>query len=380
MFSETWLHPNIKNNEFLPDYFEVHRRDRPGDAHGGVLLAIKKELNSQDLDWKNYANNNTLVNEIVFAKITDPKEGNITIGCCYRPPNTGIDYATLMSASISDHGDVVMNNTAATMWIGGDFNLPDIQWDTHQTTCVHNTKAVNESFMNTFADISLSQLVEFPTRGDNILDRFLSNRPTLVNRIEPLPGISDHDTMVYVNTAVHPMRQRPAKRKILLWKKADIDKLQEDSTTLSNNILASHTTTTPINTIWTSFKTGMDDINSQIPSKMSSTRFNQPWVNRKIKRLAKHKQRAYNKARTTKAASDWARFKRITKAQRVECRRAYNTYIMEIISPDINENPKRFWGFIKSRRCDNNGVAPPPPPREAQMVSHIATPRRRPKS
>ena len=52
MFSETWLHPNIKNNEFLPDYFEVHRRDRPGDAHGGVLLAIKKELNSQDLDWK----------------------------------------------------------------------------------------------------------------------------------------------------------------------------------------------------------------------------------------------------------------------------------------------------------------------------------------
>ena len=31
---------------------------------------------------------------------------------------------------------------------------------------------------------------------------------------------------------------------------------------------------------------------------------------------------------------------------------------MEIISPDINEKSKRFWGFIKSRRCDNNGVAP----------------------
>ena len=45
----------------------------------------------------------------------------------------------------------------------------------------------------------MSQLVEFPTRGDNILGLFLSNRPTLVNRIEPLPGISDHDTMVYVN-------------------------------------------------------------------------------------------------------------------------------------------------------------------------------------
>ena len=79
MFSETWLHPNINNNEFLPDYFEVHHRDRTGNAHGGVLLAIKKELNSQDLDWKNDANNNKLDTEIVFAKITDPKAGNIII-------------------------------------------------------------------------------------------------------------------------------------------------------------------------------------------------------------------------------------------------------------------------------------------------------------
>ena len=91
---------------------------------------------------------------------------------------------------------------------------------------------------------------------------------------------------------------------------------------------------------------------------MTSTRFNQPWVNRKIKRLATKKQRAYNKARTTKCDADWARFKRLTKAQRIECRNAYNTYIMDIISPEIHQRPKRFWGFIKSRRCDNNGVAP----------------------
>ena len=40
MFTETWLHPNTKNKEFLPDNYEAHRRDRPG----GVLLAINKEL------------------------------------------------------------------------------------------------------------------------------------------------------------------------------------------------------------------------------------------------------------------------------------------------------------------------------------------------
>jgi len=355
MFTETWLHPNINNNEFLPDNYEAHRRDCPGDPHGGVLLAIKKELNSQNLDWAKDANNHSPDTELVFAKIADPKVGSIIMGCCYRPPSAGIEYANSMSTSIRE---VASRNPTATLWIGGDFNLPDIQWDKHLTTCAHNTKAVNESYMNMFEDISLSQLVEFPTRGSNILDLFFSNRPTLVNRIEPMPGVSDHDTMVYIDTNVRPFRQRPIKRKILLWKNADLDKLQSSATTLSKKLTDNYTVNTRVNILWESFKSGVDNISDQIPSKMTTTRYNQPWVNRKIKRLATKKQRAYNKARTTKCDADWARFKRLTKAQRIECRNAYNSHIMDIISPEIHQRPKRFWGFIKSRRCDNNGVAP----------------------
>jgi hypothetical protein len=32
--------------------------------------------------------------------------------------------------------------------------------------------------------------------------------------------------------------------------------------------------------------------------------------------------------------------------------RAYNSYITNIISPDSTENPKRFWGFIRSEEHD----------------------------
>ena len=140
-------------------------------------------------------------------------------------------------------------------------------------------------------DISLSQLIEFPTRGSNILDLFFSNTPTLVNRIEPMPGVSDHDTMVYIDTNVRPFRQCPTKRKILLWKNADLDKLHSSATTLSKNLTDNYTVNTPINILWESFKSGMDNISEHIPSKMISTRFNQPWVKRKIKRLTTKKQR-----------------------------------------------------------------------------------------
>ena len=56
LFTETWLHPSIKNNEFLPDTYGVHRRDQPTAAHRGVLLANKKDLNSRDVKWTKDAN------------------------------------------------------------------------------------------------------------------------------------------------------------------------------------------------------------------------------------------------------------------------------------------------------------------------------------
>ena len=355
MFTETWLHQNIKNNEFLPDHYETHRRDRPGDPHGGVLLAIKKDLNSQDVNWPTDANCDIPDTEMVFAKISNKKIGNILIGCCYRPPSSDINYANSMSSSIRS---LLNKCPTATAWIGGDFNLPDIQWKENQITSHQNTKSINEAFMNTFQDLSVKQLVDFPTRKENILDLFLTNRPSLVNRLEPMPGISDHDTMIYVNTNVKPYRQPPVKRNILLWKKADIDNIRSMADTLSDRITSQYTTHTPVNTIWQELKSGVENVLKTIPSKMTSSRFQPPWVNRTIKRNARRKQRAHRKACNSNRPQDWSRLRKLVKNQRVECRNAYYNYIRDIISPDLHQRPKRFWSYISSRKCDNNGVAP----------------------
>ena len=110
---------------------------------------------------------------------------------------------------------------------------------------------------------------------NNTLDLFLSNRPTLINRVEPLPGISDHDTMVFVVTSIKSMRQRPNRRKILLWKHVDYDMLKAQVANLSNDIINIYYMTTPINTLWSIFRKGIETIMESIPSKMSTTRFNQ---------------------------------------------------------------------------------------------------------
>jgi hypothetical protein len=50
--TETWLTKDTGNGEIFPAElgFDVIRRDREGDAHGGVLIASKSELRASELD------------------------------------------------------------------------------------------------------------------------------------------------------------------------------------------------------------------------------------------------------------------------------------------------------------------------------------------
>ena len=69
-----------------------------------------------------------------------------------------------------------------------------------------------------------------------------------------------------------------------------------------------------------------------VPSKMSSSRFNQPWVNQKIKQLTRQKMRSYEKARKIKRKSDYDRYHRLKCTTQRECRKAYRDYINNIIN------------------------------------------------
>jgi hypothetical protein len=54
-----------------------------------------------------------------------------------------------------------------------------------------NALGVNNSFLTLVEDIGLQQMIDFPTRNNATLDLFLTNRPSPINRLKPIPGISD---------------------------------------------------------------------------------------------------------------------------------------------------------------------------------------------
>ena len=111
-----------------------------------------------------------------------------------------------------------------------------------------------------------------------------------------------------------------------------------------------------MNLLWETLRDKCLDIADHIPSKCTSIRQHQPWINRSIKQLSRHKQRRYNKARLTGLAEDWEAYKKLKCYTQRQCKEAYDSYVNSIVSPESSNNPKRFWSFIKSKRTDYCGV------------------------
>ena len=70
---------------------------------------------------------------------------------------------------------------------------------------------------------STTRITEY---SSNLLDLFLTNNRTLVNKCEVIPGISDHEA-VYVESSMHPRKVKTPPRKVFRYKKADYDQMRD---------------------------------------------------------------------------------------------------------------------------------------------------------
>ena len=78
-------------------------------------------------------------------------------------------------------------------------------------------------------------------------------------------------------------------------------------------LLASPTTKT-VEENWAEFKTTLISTSKKhIPQKTVTGKKSLPWLNTRIKRLFRQKQRRYNTARRTKSDHDWHKFKQLRK-------------------------------------------------------------------
>ena len=122
--NETWLNQNISNSEILHSGFTIFRRDRSDRDGSGVLIAIKAASFKAVKEFKPESEAELQQLEIIFTEITTLTGQRILFCFCYGPPNedpSWMDAFDNFLHEVCDHFD--------NMVISGDFNFPDILWD-----------------------------------------------------------------------------------------------------------------------------------------------------------------------------------------------------------------------------------------------------------
>ena len=130
--------------------------------------------------------------------------------------------------------------------------------------------------------------MNFPTRGQNTLDIFLTNCPSYEYTCQPLTGISEHE-IVCLTSAVDVDCHQNTSKKVYLWHKADFEDIRAIANNLSEEFLSNYNADTPIEDLWLEFKNICKKCLNQIPTKLSVKLPRQPRINARIKRLSNKK-------------------------------------------------------------------------------------------
>ena len=96
-----------------------------------------------------------------------------------------------------------------------------------------------------------------------------------------------------------------------------------------------------------------------IPSKLSSTRYNVPWLTSTIRRMCRKKRRLYRRAKKSGKQEHMTAFKAIQNETRDALRQAHWAYVNSILVDGLECGVvKPFYGYVKSQQQDSQGVSP----------------------
>ena len=178
--SESWLNATITDAMICGGgLYSVYRRDRP-TLGGGVAILVRSSFRVTQVVER--------VGEIIAVDLLGPNPCRLV--CCYRPPHYDPIYATALCESLSYMCDV-----GHPVVVVGDFNLPD--FDFPNFVCPDSV--IYTPFMQCFVETGLVQLIQTPTRGNNILDLLLVTEQLSVTEVcvdAPFSS-SDHSVIMF---------------------------------------------------------------------------------------------------------------------------------------------------------------------------------------
>jgi len=220
---ESWLHEGICNGLLDPrNEYAIFRKDRLCTKGGGVCALIKHRHAVVPIDLpEKYSDLELLV--LDFVEFTPV----LRVFVVYRPPHydvKAVSYVRLLTECLNGY----QSNKKNLHLIVGDLNLPYVNWNVFTGP----SDDINSIILNFVIDNGYNQLVDFETRGSNLLDVLLTDSDTLTTSLTTSPpiGNSDHITIEFslsVFCDVKACNTRCTPRRKFYWDKADFQSMND---------------------------------------------------------------------------------------------------------------------------------------------------------
>ena len=145
--------------------------------------------------------------EMVWGEVNLRGNRRLFLGAYYRTPSGDASHQhEAFAGSLRELQAKTRNRRDTTIILGGDFNFKDIDWERE----VVPPGAYKSTASGKLVEIEMQRE---PTRQSSVLDLYITNRPSLIKTIVTVPGISDHDGAILVDSDIVPAYSKKKPRK-----------------------------------------------------------------------------------------------------------------------------------------------------------------------
>lgn len=354
VFTETWLggRKQVLDSEIMCSDYRIFRKDRRDRSGGGVLIAAKSCLPSEEIISEKFLNIEFVA---VYIKLNLKA---LYVTCSYIPPGSS-------SEVYDSHIDAIkyvvtkMGRTDSIIVLG-DFNLPRVSWHSlpeSQSLIPLPDSDQSTDILNSLTGLNLFQLNHIINSRSRILDLMWVDDPSKfeISRVDPitLPEDRYHPTLGISCSFPHGSSSMSGTddKSIFCFKRADYAKL--------NSLLLS--------VDWLTFCNGLennidfDDLLRRfydilyscflqcVPKIPVRIRNGPPWDTRELSRLKNLKSKYFKKYKKSGLTTDFSRYAIARSSYNVESRKAYGNYLGKI-KENFSRDPKSFYRFVNSKR------------------------------
>ena len=221
--------------------------------------------------------------------------------------------------------------------------------------CETRKSKLSSSLLNFVLENFLQQHVTDFTRyssSNSIIDLVLSTDASLVSNVQINPGISDHERINF-NINVSKPKSKCVKKRVSIYTTETIKNLRNAIGEADWNSTIDYNSVDNSWNLWKGLLLKLIDEN--IPTRtVQSKSVSVKWFTSDLRKLIRKQNRLHKQRKRSTSAN--LKFLKFRKYVKIKLREAEQIYINGLCE-SLPSKPRKFWNFVKSKRCDYNGIS-----------------------